>query len=153
MMGHRCRRCSTDTIFFIWSTSRGFPSRQLIRKLNVKSKEGRKLIMREGVPVCFQCFNNLSHEGSINKWKERIYDEIDRNCQEINFWDGSKATCVMGKPDMAFDLHAIVMESSFINKENVDLSDFYNVEECKKLSKIIQRKFDKMLEKIEDNWL
>ena len=50
------------------------------------------------------------------------------------------------KPNMEFDLHAIVTDADMIHKENIDVSDFYTVDECKKLSKIIQRKFDKILE-------
>jgi hypothetical protein len=59
-MTHRCCRCGIDTIFFIWSTSAGFPTRSLIRKLNIKSKYGRAKIMREGTTICFQCFDKLN---------------------------------------------------------------------------------------------
>ena len=58
-MTHRCVRCGIDTIFFIWSTSRGFPVRSLIRKLNIKGKFARKKIMYEGTSVCFQCHSKL----------------------------------------------------------------------------------------------
>lgn len=48
--------------------------------------------------------------------------------------------------EMEFELHALVSDANFMEKKNVDASDFYTLEECKKLSKIIQRKFDKLLE-------
>jgi len=54
-----------------------------------------------------------------------------------------------GRRTMEFDLHALVQDATFENKEHIDVSDFYDIEECKKLSKIIQRKFDKILEKEE----
>lgn len=58
-MSHKCDKCKLETIFFIWSTSRDFPTRKLIRILNIKSKYERAKVMREGIPVCFSCFNKL----------------------------------------------------------------------------------------------
>ncbi|MBE3094328.1 MAG: hypothetical protein IMZ52_04795 [Actinobacteria bacterium] len=58
-MSHRCQRCGIETIFFIWSTSAGFPVRRLIRKLNIKSKYGRRKIMAEGIPICYYCHKRL----------------------------------------------------------------------------------------------
>jgi hypothetical protein len=75
---------------------------------------------------------------------------MDRNCQEVNLIGGDSFN-IFGRPDMTFDLHAQVVDASFINKENVDVSDFYDMEECKTLSKIIQRKFDKILEESKDD--
>ena len=62
---------------------------------------------------------------------------------------GGDAYPMYGRRTMEFDLHAIVTDATFEIKDNVDVSDFYDMEECKKLSKIIQRKFDKILEKEE----
>ena len=41
------------------------------------------------------------------------------------------------------------MSNTVQHDKSVDVSDFYDMEECKKLSKIIQRKFDKLLDKEE----
>jgi len=65
-MSHKCNICSLDTIFFIWSTSRDFPTRKLIRKMKIKSKWGRAKVMKEGITVCFPCYKDLINE-RINK--------------------------------------------------------------------------------------
>jgi len=62
------------------------------------------------------------------------------------FLNGTSAT-MYGQKEMEFDLHALVLDANWMDKENIDVSDFYTIEEAKKLSKIIQRKFDKILEK------
>ena len=73
---------------------------------------------------------------------------INTNPMMLNYLDGN-SNMDYGRKVMEFDLHALVQDATFENKENVDVSDFYDMEECKKLSKIIQRKFDKILEKEE----
>ena len=52
-------------------------------------------------------------------------------------------------PYIEFSFDLIGLTTKYIDKGKVDVSDFYDMEECKKLSKIIQRKFDKLLEKKE----
>lgn len=59
---------------------------------------------------------------------------------------GGDTFSMAGRREMEFDLHAIVTDAIVQNKEGLDVSDFYDMEECKNLSKIIQRKFDKILE-------
>jgi len=53
---------------------------------------------------------------------------------------------IQGMREMEFDLHAIVTDATYKDAKKIDASDFYDMEECKTLSKIIQRKFDKILE-------
>jgi hypothetical protein len=74
---------------------------------------------------------------------------IERNCVEQELIGCPEPYLVEGRTSMGFGLHAIVDDASFKEKKNVDVSDFYSIEECKKLSKIIQRKFDKILEEKE----
>ena len=62
---------------------------------------------------------------------------------------GGATMPMFGRQTMEFDLHAVVTDATFETKENVDVSDFYDIEECKNLSKIIQRKFDKIFEESE----
>ena len=70
---------------------------------------------------------------------------IDRGIEKMNFGDGSMMP-ICTRQTMEFDLHAIVADANMMVKDKVDVSDFYTIDEAKKLSKIIQRKFDKILE-------
>ena len=58
-MAHRCCLCDTDTIFYVWTTSRNFPKAALIKTkgLNTKSEKGKVSV--EGLPVCLVCLNKL----------------------------------------------------------------------------------------------
>jgi len=64
-----------------------------------------------------------------------------------NFLTSGDIIPMIGKREISFSLDGISNDVTYLNKGNVDLSDFYEMEEIKKLSKIIQKKFRMINEK------
>jgi len=50
------------TIFYVWTTSRNFPRKQLIKYKNLKSKYEKAKVATEGYPICFSCYNKLKEK-------------------------------------------------------------------------------------------
>jgi len=50
-MGQRCCVCGFETIFFIWTSTRGFPIDLLNKVLENPDKSAK--------PICFKCYNKL----------------------------------------------------------------------------------------------
>ena len=74
-------------------------------------------------------------------WDGQPIEIKDYQVSSFNITIGPDSPCV----EFSIDLIGLVI--NYGKKGNVDASDFYNIEECKQLSKVIQRKFDKILEK------
>jgi len=55
----RCRLCGINTLFYVWSTSRPFPTEKLIEQLNITSKEMKRDIRKGGWAVCYKCREKL----------------------------------------------------------------------------------------------
>ena len=63
-MSYQCKVCGNNTIFFVWSSTRGFPREKLIELVGKKqSKRWKKGILNGtiGVPVCFKCAAKLGY--------------------------------------------------------------------------------------------
>jgi hypothetical protein len=58
-MAQNCYICGTPTIFYIWSTSRRFPKKNLINYKKLDTKYDMDKITRDGVAVCFKCVERL----------------------------------------------------------------------------------------------
>jgi len=60
MVMHNCYMCRCDPgPFFVWSTSRYFPREELIKRKNINDKNALVRVIKEGVPICFQCLEKL----------------------------------------------------------------------------------------------
>ena len=55
-MGKQCYICGTNTIFFIWTSSRAFPRHKL------KLSKRDRVMYNIGVPICFRCFEKIKEE-------------------------------------------------------------------------------------------
>jgi len=60
-MSKRCIICNFRTMFYYWSTTKGFPLDKLLNKLkNINGyKEKGIKTGRVGVPVCYKCSKEL----------------------------------------------------------------------------------------------
>jgi len=58
-MPQKCYICDTNTIFYVWSTSRNFPHNKLIKKKQIIDKRTIQSIKNQGFPICFRCFEEL----------------------------------------------------------------------------------------------
>jgi len=54
-----CYCCGSLTAFFNWSTGRWFPREKLMKIKKITGKMDRNRIFVEGVPICFQCCDEL----------------------------------------------------------------------------------------------
>ena len=61
-----------------------------------------------------------------------------------NFLIDDSVVHMAGNREISFSLNGKSADFSFLERKDVDLSDFYEMEEMKKLSKIIQKKFRKL---------
>jgi len=66
-MSKECHICKNHTIFYVWSTSRYFPKKALVKYMNTKSKYERNRIFKEGVPICFSCKDKLKEYENSSK--------------------------------------------------------------------------------------
>ena len=57
-MAKKCIICNTNTIFFVWSSSRNFPREELGKKLHRVGNRDMKEFT-EGLPVCNKCYDML----------------------------------------------------------------------------------------------
>jgi len=91
--------------------------------------------------------------GGVIELKDYIVSQFDFTIDSGGFdceLLGGDSTFCRGQPCAELSLNIIPLEFGQ-SYDNVDISDFYDIEECNKLSKIIQRKFDKIMEKCEDD--
>jgi hypothetical protein len=58
-MAHECYLCKTNTIFYVWTTSRNFPKAALIKTLGMNTKSDKGKVAVEGLPICFSCLEEL----------------------------------------------------------------------------------------------
>lgn len=60
-MGKRCIICNFKTMFYYWSTTKGFPISKLLNKLNNVNgyKENGIKSGRVGVPICYKCAKKI----------------------------------------------------------------------------------------------
>jgi len=58
-MARDCYICGERTIFYVWTTSRYFPKRELIKLKGLKTKYEQSKISTEGFPICMRCYNKL----------------------------------------------------------------------------------------------
>jgi len=61
-MSNRCHVCGTNTIFYVWTSSRNFPREQLFKKMNIKSNKVKNVYRVSGYPVCLECLEKLKKE-------------------------------------------------------------------------------------------
>jgi hypothetical protein len=63
-MAKRCAICGHQTIFFRWSSTRGFPVLKMLKKMGQVSdyKKQRLSTKRVGVPICVYCCDELYKE-------------------------------------------------------------------------------------------
>ncbi len=60
-MSESCYKCGFKTIFFVWSSTRGFPRELLIDKTTTEFEERGLLCGRIGVPVCLDCAKKMGY--------------------------------------------------------------------------------------------
>ena len=61
-MSNKCELCGSNTIFYVWTSSRSFPREKLFDKFNIKSKKVIKHHEITGSPVCLECYNKLNED-------------------------------------------------------------------------------------------
>jgi len=66
-MAKSCYICDNKTIFYIWSSSRHFPKRELIKEKKAISRSEVSMLSRDGVPVCFDCYEKLKKKDYENR--------------------------------------------------------------------------------------
>ena len=70
--------------------------------------------------------------------------DVSINHDVYDDFTGDDVIPMIGTKEISFSLDGISEDFSFVDKKSVDLSDFYEMEEMKKLSKIIQKKFRRL---------
>ena len=57
--GNACNVCGTNTLFYVWTTTRNFPINKYMKELNLTDKGSYIRTRYHGIPVCFSCLNKL----------------------------------------------------------------------------------------------
>ena len=70
-MSENCCKCGVRTIFFFWSSTRGFPREKLIDQYTQEYERKAILSGRLGLPVCVNCAKKMGYPRSDENKKER----------------------------------------------------------------------------------
>lgn len=60
-MSETCCKCGIRTIFFFWSSTRGFPRKKLIDQYTHGYEQKAILSGRLGLPVCYNCAKKMGY--------------------------------------------------------------------------------------------
>lgn len=60
-MSETCCKCGLRTIFFFWSSTRGFPREKLIDEFTQSYEKKAILSGRMGLPVCVRCAKKMGY--------------------------------------------------------------------------------------------
>lgn len=66
-MSESCYKCGIKTIFFFWSSTRGFPRKALIDSNTSEFEQKAILSGRLGLPVCYKCAKKMGYPKECNK--------------------------------------------------------------------------------------